>query len=168
MREKTELTHWISKVAGRLSLLFWMIMLCGTLSAQSARTITIQMLDSKTGKPISTSQIEVRIRASQNSTQTAGIPPLYVRPNKDGVGEATFPVAASEIRVYARDGVWSYVNCDSVKDRGANQEHWYSISEILASGVTAPNYCSKRKVVAKPGEFMFFVRPMTFLQKMHE
>jgi hypothetical protein len=145
-----------------------MVLVCGTLSAQTDRTITIRMVDSKTGQPITTSEIEVRIRASQTSAQTVGIPPLDVRPNRDGVGEATFPVAASDIRVYARDGMWSYVNCDCVKDRGPDRDHWYSISEILTSGIAAPNRCNKRKAVAKPGEFVFFVRSMTFWEKMWE
>jgi hypothetical protein len=147
-----------------------MIILCATLSAQNDRTISVRMLDSKTGQPISTSEIDVMVRASGVSTQAKGIPPVSVRPNREGIGVATFPTGASDIRAYALYGKanWSYVNCDSIRDQGSAQEHWYSISEILATGIALPNFCSNRKVAVKPGEFVFFVRPMSFWEKMHE
>jgi hypothetical protein len=119
-------------------------------------------LDSKTGQPITTSEIEVRFRASPTPTQMAGIAPIYVR---SGVTEMALPLGASDLTVYARDGVWGYVNCDSVKDRKPYSEHRYPTSEIVASGIAAPNGCSGRRVVAQPGEFVFFVRPMTFWEK---
>jgi hypothetical protein len=128
------------------------------------------MLDSKSGQPITTSEIEVRIRVPATSSQTKGIPPVYVRPDKGGIGVATFPISASDIRVYAsyETANWSFVNCDSIRDRGPVREHWYSISEILTTGIAAPNFCSKRKIAIKPGEFVFFVRPMTFWEQMRE
>jgi hypothetical protein len=150
----------------RLSLC-WIILISASSYAQTNRTITVRMLDSKTGQPITTSEIEIHARMSPASAEKAGIS-VYVRSNQDGVGEATFPMAASDIRVYARDGVWGYVNCDCVKDRGSHQEHWYSLPGVSSSGVAAPNLCNKRKVIARPGEFIFFVRSMTFWEKMRE
>lgn len=125
------------------------------------------MVDSKTGQPIASSEIEVTIRAAMISSEKHGIAPLYFRPDKDGVATASFPPEASIIAVhsYYSKARWSYVNCDAVKDR---REHWYPLTEILASGIVASNSCSKRKAVAKPGEFIFFVRPMTFGEKMKE
>ncbi len=123
-------------------------------------------MDSKTGQPVPTSEIEVTMRAPQGAVQAESIPPFYVNLDKNGKGEATFPVAASDLRVYARDGEWGYVNCDSANDRKQVVEHWYPILEILRSGLAAPNNCNKRGVVAKPGEFVFFVRPMTLWEKM--
>jgi hypothetical protein len=170
MRQRTESAYLLGRIGAGALLLFYMMIVSRTLFAQDGRTITVRMVDSKTGQPIATSEIEVRIRVPVTSSQTKGIPPVYVRPNKDGVGTATFPIAASDIRVYASYGKanWSYVNCDSVQDRGSTQEHWYSISEILTTGIAPPNFCSKRKIAVKPGEFVFFVRPMTFREKMHE
>jgi hypothetical protein len=169
MREATQHTHWTNGISSGALLLFC-VMLCATLCAQTDRTITVRMLDSKTGLPITTSEVEVRVRVPVTSNQTKGIPPVYVRPDKDGVGVATFPITASDIRVYASYGAanWSYVNCDSIPDRGSIREHWYSVSEILTTGIAAPNFCSKRTLAVKPGEFVFFVRPMTFWEKMHE
>jgi len=169
MRKRTQHTDWTNGLATGALLLFCML-LSGTLSAQSDHTITVRMLDSKTGQPITTSEVEVRMRVPLTSDQTKGIPPVYVRPDKYGVGVATLPITASDIRVYASYGAanWSYINCDSVQDRGTTREHWYSISEILTRGSAAPNLCNKRKITVKPGEFVFFVRPMTFREKMHE
>ena len=158
---KTEL----KKNGGTLFVLVWIAATCAVSIAQTDRTIKIRMLDSKTGQPITTSEIEVRVRTSPSSVQAVGTPPIYIRPAKE---EATFPMAVSDIRVFARDGVWGYVNCDSVKDQRPWPEHWYSISDILRSGIAAPNRCNKRTVIAKAGEFIFFVRPMTFWEKMKE
>lgn len=169
LREKMQHRHLSNGTAAGALLLFC-IMLRGSLCAQTDRIVTLRMLDSKTGQPITTSEIEVRMRVPVTSNPTNGVLPVYVRPDKDGVGVATLPITASDIRVYASYGAanWSYVNCDSVQDRGSNREHWYSISEILRTGSAAPNFCSKRKIAVKPGEFVFFVRPMTFSEKMHE
>ena len=57
-----------------------------------------------------------------------------------------------------------YINCDAGKEKDTHTLHWYSISDILNSGVAAPNECYKGKyedsahATAKPGEFIFFVR----------
>ena len=147
-----------------LSVVAWIAAICTASSAQTNRTIKIRMLNSKTGQPITTSEIEVRIRTSSSSAGATGVAPIYVRPKEE---KAVFPISVSDIRVYARDGVWGYVNCDSVKDRSLT-EHWYSISEIIASGIAAPNRCNKRTVNAQPGEFVFFVRPMTSWEKFRE
>jgi len=169
MRGRTQPRDWANGLAAGALLLFRM-MFCGALFAQADRTMAVRMLDSKTGQPIITSEIEVRMRVPETSGQTKGIPPVYVRPNKDGVGAVKVPMTASDIRVYASYGAanWSFVNCDSVQDRGSIKEHWYSISEILTTGIAAPNSCSKRKIAIKPGEFVFFVRPLTSREKMHE
>jgi len=45
---------------------------------------------------------------------------------------------------------------------------------ILSSGVVAPNNCvgkkvpEKLQVIAKPGEFVFFVRPLSSREKLQE
>jgi hypothetical protein len=45
-------------------------------------------------------------------------------------------------------------------------DRWYKISDILTLGVVAPNGCGGKKVadklqvIAKPGEFVFFVRKL--------
>jgi hypothetical protein len=147
-----------------------MIALCTVSRAQTSRSITIQMLDSKTGQPIVTSEFQAWTGESSITAHTGGISPRYVKPGSDGFGELMLPLGPSVITIHAQYGKagWGYVNCDRLKDRGPFREHWYSISEIMSSGIAAPNYCSKRQAAAKPGQFIFFVREMTSWEKMHE
>jgi hypothetical protein len=167
----TRLQHRIKEIASSPPLLFWMVLLCGTLSAQTNRTITIRMLDSKTGQQITTSEFQISFRALPDLSKISDLGPYWKEGGeRHGILDIPFEPGTTSIAVHSSYGVanWSYVNCDCVKDRGAYQEHWYSISEILTSGLAAPNRCSKRKVIAKPGEFVFFVRPMTFWEKIRE
>jgi hypothetical protein len=136
----------------------------GTL-AQGDKTIVIRMLDSKTGNLIATSDFLVQVdhQAEQHAN--------WVRENQDGAGEMTVPGDATLILIHAKydAGINLYVNCDAEQDRGSADRdeklhHWYTISEILATGVVAPNGCGSAKqamrfkVTARPGEFVFFVR----------
>ena len=152
------------------AVLWLVISFCGMLYGQADRGITIKMLDSKTGKPITTSEFQVWLGDSVTSAHTSGVSPRWVKPSNDGLGKLSLPTGATVLTVHAQCGAakWGYVNCDRLKDRGPFEEHWYSISDILTSGVTAPNFCSKQTAVAKPGEFVFFVRPMSFVEKMHQ
>jgi hypothetical protein len=72
-----------------------------------------------------------------------------------------------------------YANCDADKDRGSaehapSQDRWYPVASILSSGIVAPNNCigkkvpEKLQVVAKPGEFVFFVRPLNSREKFDQ
>jgi hypothetical protein len=150
--------------ARRLCLLFSVLVLCGSLHAQTRHTISITMLDSKTGQPITTSEFQVWINHAVGTNRT------WVRPNKDGVGELSLTPDASVISVHAQypPAMWGYVNCDSVHVPGPYSEKWYEISDILRTGIVAPNHCSRSKSISKPGEFIFFVRPMNSWEKFQE
>jgi hypothetical protein len=149
------------KLAALLSILFWMTTFCGAVHAQADRTIKIRMVDSKTGRTITTSEFQVWMNHTLGTT--------WVRPNGDGLGEIALPPEANVIAVRAQDaGSWFYMNCDDVKGRASGSGRWYPVLDILATGIAAPNRCNSRKVVANPGEFVFFVRPATFWEKMHE
>jgi hypothetical protein len=163
MNLKYQFLHLIEKITV-VVFLVGIMLACGSLYAQTDHTITIRMLDSKTGRPITTSEFQVWIDHASGTNRR------YVRPDSEGVGQMTLPHTVSVISVHAQYGkaMWGYVNCDSVKDRGPYLDHWYMISDILTSGIVAPNRCSKQKAVGKPGEFIFFVRPMTFWEKMRE
>jgi hypothetical protein len=52
----------------------------------------------------------------------------------------------------------TFINCDTAKESDRERDIWYPISDILKSGIVAPNQCSKTNYTAKPGEFVFFVR----------
>jgi hypothetical protein len=152
-----------------------MAALCSLLHAQTGRTITIRMLDGRTGKLIATSDFLVRVNYEQT------VHGNWVRMNADGTGEMKLPKDASQISIRATydSNTIFYVNCDADKDRGApdraaGTDRWYPVADILASGVVAPNGCVGKKaaekfqISTKPGEFVFFVRRLNLLEQMHE
>jgi hypothetical protein len=80
------------------------------------------------------------------------------------------PKQAAVLAVGAKydSGMTMYVNCDSAKDKGEPVARWYTISDILTTGVVAPNACSKRTAVAKPGEFVLFIRPQNWREEVQQ
>lgn len=128
--------------------------------AQTAKTITILMLDGKTGKPIIPSNFLVRIDHLNTIHNES------VRINDEGLGTAAVPASATFFSVQATYGesMDYYVNCDAAMQKDVRTIHWYSIADILTTGVNAPNECYKGKYVEtthldpKPGVFVFYVR----------
>jgi hypothetical protein len=154
----------IRRTHGALLLLVCMAASCGFLQAQTNKTITIRMLDGRTGKILETSNVLIRINRQET------VHADWVKQNEDGTGKLTLPPDATVLTAHATydTTMQIYVNCDSVKDKVAAAEHWYTVSEILTSGMVAPNGCSKRTAVAKPGEFVFFVRPNNWREVMKQ
>jgi hypothetical protein len=133
--------------------------LSGTLLAQSPKTITILMLDGKTGKPLVPDNYMVRIDHLNQLHNEA------LKVNDDGSGKVTVPDSASFLAVQGtyHGSIEIYVNCDAGMEKDTSALHWYSIADILNAGVVTPNECYKGKyansaITAKPGEFVFFVR----------
>jgi len=150
--------------------------LCGTMFAQSDRiTVTVRMLDSRTGLLIASSNFLVRVNHGET------VHGDWVRQNEDGTGALTLPPDAEEVSIHAtyESATLLYANCDAEKDRGsadhaANSDHWYPVKAVVESGVVAPNGCVGKKVperlqvVAKPGEFVFFVRRLNAAERFRE
>jgi hypothetical protein len=158
-----------------LSLLLCMAAFCGVLCAQTGKTITLRMMDGKTGRLIATSDFLARIDHQQT------VHANWVTMNEDGTGKLIVPGDASLLSIRASyDGSTSlYVNCDANKDtKGVNPgpilDRWYSVSDILTKGVVAPNDCigktvpEKLQIFAKPGEFVFFVRRMNAIEEYRD
>ncbi len=156
------------------------ILLCAaaffySIYAQAQKTITLRMLDSRSGKLITNASFLVRV----NNEQT--IHADWVTANQDGTGKLTVPDSATVVSVRAtyENTISFYVNCDASKDRAASdqdasRDRWYKVPDILALGVVAPNGCGGKKVsdklqvVAKPGEFVFFVRKRNPLEQFSD
>jgi len=132
--------------------------------AQTGKTITIRILDSRTGNLITPTGFLLRVDHQQ--TEHAD----WVQQNEDGSGKLTLQQDASLLTAHATydKTMLIYVNCDSTKDKPAPVDHWYAISDILRSGVVAPNDCSRRTAQAKPGEFVFFVRRVNWREQMQQ
>jgi hypothetical protein len=147
-----------------------MAALCGSLCAQTKMTVTIRILDGKTGKPVPATGFLVRI--DHQKTVHAD----WVAQNEDGAGKLTLPQGASLLSIHGTydDSMLTYVNCDSAAEKANPIDRWYAISEIVASGIVTPDGCvkpgmaPKLKPVAKPGEFVLLVRRMTTREQWRE
>jgi len=128
--------------------------LCACLHAQSAKPISLRLLDGKTGLPVKASNFLVRI--DHHDT----IHPEWVRINDDGTVIVTLPADAKEFSVKATYNLAmdTFINCDAAKENDRERNIWYPVSIILKAGVVAPDECGKTDFIAKPGEFIFFVR----------
>ena len=134
--------------------------LCGLLHAQSGKTITILTLDGKTGKPLVPSNLLVRI------DHLNAIHNEWLQLNDEGVGTANLPAGASFFSVQGtyHGSMEMYISCDAGMEKDTRTLHWYSVPDILNTGVNAPNECYKGKYAdtthldPKPGVFVFFVR----------
>src|SRR5208337_5630169 len=93
----------------------------------------------------------------------------WVRQNEDGTGRLTVPQDASLLAAQATydNTMQIYVNCDSSKEKDP-VARWYAVSDILTTGIVAPTGCSQRTAVAKPGEFVFFVRRRNWVEQMKQ
>jgi len=140
-------------------------MMCTATDAQQAeRTITFRMLDSKTGKAMSPTKFQVTVNTKDYSHLET------FSPDKSGIGGLVVKgdVAQLSIQALYDPGDHIFVNCDSVKDKLFYQSHWYAVPEIFTTGVVAPNKCSKLTAVARPGEFVFFVRHTNWYENLTE
>lgn len=136
----------------------------------AGKTITLRMLDGKTGQLIATSYFLIRIDHRQT------VHADWVVENEDGTGKLTVPAGATALSVRASydSATTLYDNCDAVRDRDVPVDRWYPIDRILTVGVVAPDHCIGKKVpdswkaIARPGEFVFFVRKRSWREQMRD
>jgi hypothetical protein len=131
-----------------------LILLAASVHAQSTASISIRLLDGKTGLPVKASNFIVRV--DHNETPH----PEWVQISDDGSVTVTLPGDAKEISVKATYdmGMDTYVNCDAAKESDKERNIWYSVATILSTGIVAPDECARAAFKPKPGEFLFFVR----------
>jgi len=147
-------------------------MFSGVCFGQNAKTITVRMLDSRTGVVIASEHYMVRMNHIKEEHGD------WVKKNDSGSGDLTLPPNATEISIHATYEYATdyYMNCDTEGDKGTSEhvarlEHWYPVDKILSEGIVAPNGCvgkkvpEKLQVVARPGEFVFFVRQRRTIER---
>lgn len=160
--------------AGRYVFSLCLFSLCSAMVAgaqgQPSKTITILMLDGKTGKPLTPNNYIVRFDHSDTihneSLQISG----------DGIGKVLVPAGTTFFSVQAtyHDSLEIYINCDAGMEKNTSTLHWYSVTDIVNSGVAAPDECYKGKytddfgLTPKPGEFVFFVREISWRDRNAE
>ena len=122
-------------------------------------TISIRMYDARTGHQVTPSNFLVRLDHQEDIHNES----LHI--DDDGAGQVTVPAGASFLSVEGTfdNSTEIYINCDTGMEKDDHRRHWYSIADILSTGVIAPNECFKGKyerprLPVKPGEFIFYVR----------
>ena len=152
-----------------VSLLFCMAAFCGSLQAQTEKTMTIRVLDGKTGNPVLPTGFLVRV------DHDPAVHANWVVVSDDGTARLTVPKGASLLSIQGTydDSTQIFFNCDSKTGKATPVDRWYAISEILTTGVVTPNGCGKQaaaklKPVAKPGEFVIVVRRKTTVEQWRE
>jgi hypothetical protein len=136
------------------------------LSAQSEKSITVRVLDGRTGHAVIPDNLQIRIRNHGN------IESAWIKHDDDGASEVKVPQGATAISLRATydNSTSYYVNCDVAKQKDTTAESWYPIADILSGGIKIPNECVKEKdadkisVEVKPGEVVLFVRKKNWLE----
>ncbi len=103
---------------------------CVSLHAQTVNTISIRLLDGKTGLPVKASNFLVKVDHHDTEHNE------WVRMNDDGTVMVTVPADAKELSVKAtyNESMDTYINCDAAKENDRERDIWYPISDILKSG----------------------------------
>jgi len=125
-----------------------------SLHTQSSNAISVRLLDGKTGQPVKVSNFLVRV--DHNET----VHNEWVKINDDGSVIVTLPADAAEFSIKAtyNMGMDTFINCDAAKENDRERNIWYSVADVLKSGIVAPDECAKTNYSARPGQFIFFVR----------
>ncbi len=130
------------------------------LRAQQSATITVRVLDGKTGTQADASNVLIQF---DHHHETAGD---WQHQNDDGSVEVRVPPGAKVMTVHAtyQNAMEYYINCDVAKQKNSSAESWYPIADILNAGIVMPNDCVKQKDTEKikidpqKGVFVVYVR----------
>jgi hypothetical protein len=136
---------------------------CVSLHAQDDyKLISISLRDGHTGKIITPSNVLLRVDRFETVRSE------WVKIYDNGSVFIRVPLEAKEISLQAtyESGMDTYINCDVAKQNDPEREIWYPVDVIMKAGVVAPNECGKTDYTAKPGEFVFFVRKRSALDRL--
>lgn len=135
---------------------------CTCLHAQDYNLITVILRDGRTGKIVTPSNFLLRVDHFET------VHTEWVKIYDNGTVSIRVPPDAKVISLQATydSGMDTYINCDASKQNDPEREIWYPVDAIMKTGVLAPNECSKTEYTAKPGEFVFFVRKRSVLDRI--
>jgi hypothetical protein len=117
----------------------------------SAQTLRIQILNGKTGKPISNNRVVLMGESDSKGISELGT--FFT--DADGV------LTASQTDPQTRS-VIVYPEWHQPCSKNRN----FSVADIASKGVVSENSCKKLERTASPGTLILFVRDETFFEKM--
>lgn len=130
-----------------------LLAVAGAFSAMQAatQTVRVRVVDGRNGKTIKDERVQVWVGKTVN--------PVEPQSGPDGVAIFNAPEGSS-IEIESN----LYVDCRPFRKDAPRPV--YSVDEIERTGIATANSCGKYKTTAKPGELVFYVRPLHFWEGM--
>jgi hypothetical protein len=130
---------------------------CAMLAPLCAETVTIKVVDGRSGRPMSKAPVNVW---TDNESKWA----TPIRADENGTALVHPIDARVDLRIQVR-----YVLCQSPKaDYSWLRIMTYPIHRVLEQGIVTANYCGKATAAPRPGEVTIFVRPLTWWERLKE
>ena len=129
-------------------LLFLFILIVPSSAYAQSASIRLRLIDGRNGKQFS---------AEYEQAWYAGGYTIIAIRSHDASGVDTITLEKSASIWVAANG---YHDCRPKKNIRAKAS--YSVTEIATNGIVTKNDCGKATVIAKPGELILFVRPLTW------
>ncbi|MBO0725691.1 MAG: hypothetical protein J2P52_08845 [Blastocatellia bacterium] len=157
-----------------------------TTAADHAQTVKIKLVDGRNGRPMASIRICVWVGNKGNANSG-----LWINTETDKTGSVDIRLTPEHVEDKNETGVIcggsvvinpvfefgdtisisSYTMvCQRVVSNESswlNRIHW-STEEALKHGVVTPNACGKATASPTPGELVFFVRPLTWLENLQQ
>jgi len=121
-----------------------------------AQTITIRLLNAKTGKPMNNKMVTF-------DWMDEKLDQPVIRSNDQGMGTVEIPAGQSKFSLRAGPRVGKepdripYIDCNESK-----AELFIQVSSVLQNGLVLRNTCGPKSAVAKPGEIVFWSLPLSW------
>jgi hypothetical protein len=139
----------------KITLFLW-IMATACYQPISAQTLTIKLVDGKSGKPMRRQNVTVEwdnphsIDRSVVAVNDVGLGRVDVSPGAMRFFLLTGPKKGAEpYRV-------AYINCNEFTSM------WISVSEVVRNGIVPKNKCGNQMLAPHPGEIVFWALPRPF------
>lgn len=133
------------------------LMSCAMLAPLCAETVTIKVVDGRSGRPISKAPMNVW---TDNESKQA----TPIQTDENGTAQVHPVDAHVGLRIQVGD-----VLCQSPKaDYSWLWVMTYPTQRVLEQGIVTDNYCGKATAAPRPGEVTIFVRPLTWWERLKE
>ena len=112
---------------------------CVALNAQAVQTISIRLLDGKTGLPVKASNFLVRVDHNDTVHQRLGQDQRRWHRSRHSPRRRQRDLRQGHLRM----GMDTYVDCDAAKESDKERNIWYPVSTILAPGSSRPTSAAR-------------------------
>jgi hypothetical protein len=124
-----------------------------------AQTLTIRLLNGKTGKPIANKHMTVRWGDSLFN-------PTNVLIGKNGIGSFDVQTGRTQFKLESPTSLKepyrdAYMGCNDPELKKVE------VKQVVDTGYVAHNLCSRHTVKPKPGEIVFWAKPMPWWLKLN-